>query len=363
MKRVLLAALLISFFAFSFFSEEKEIELKKTMLSPSVLVEEETSSLSNLDEINSKSSDLTMHNILEVLEVRKKIILPILDNIIAHPINCDQLIDNDKAFEELTNIYNRDEPINKYLDKEYNYEELLIAITPEMERQIQNKVEGHICFGFANRSTISALAGIWDQYPCTEAAACALAKINSILAIGNISYVYVNGKNVLFFKDEWTKLSDYIIMNYPDTWEAEAIKKWKVIKNNDMYSIEAMKAWENWIDFVENNDVLNNRYYKLNNTNYDVTRSFARAHYSTLSSIYLHRCDDAIDKKIIETGRIKIPPESIEMYNKHVELRQRERTKYPKYYREMSKLPRCYEMIRDHSPEHYKGDSPEPKKK
>ena len=153
------------------------------------------------------------------------------------------------------------------------------------------------------------------------------------------------------FKQEFDRMNLYISENYPDSWQGELARLRYVLHNSDQYSDETIDARIRWIDFVENNNILNNRHYRLFSKHRDYEEYFATFVYGDVEAVYLHRCEESAKNGLLKNG--KIPSEALENFNKHRDFEKIKKEKYPLKYTPMKLLPRCYELIKEHAPEHY----------
>jgi len=300
-------------------------------------------------------------NTVDALEVRRQYIDPILNQHWQKPIHCQKLIDDEQAFAELKELFEKAIPLDNLVDlppEDRDSIEMMQNISPELERRIQEKTEEKMILGHPTRSTIKILAEFWEKYPCTESGIISLFKINEILnKQTRYARVAQDGTTIYPYREFGIKLNDYILNNYPDCWETAILRR-KTDPNN-RYKVENAKAWETWIVYVESHDVLNNKYYSY------YTRSSAfdniRLNYSMLFDIYQGTCKEIGQKGIGKDG--KLPSEAIEMYQKYYDLWGKVGQKYPQYYKATDKdswygarwkARDCYRLIDQYAPQYAK---------
>lgn len=268
---------------------------------------------------------------------------PALQKILAHPVNCKSLEDDENAFNELKLVYSRNKPALDFLDPNLVKRRRKHQASTE---EILNATRGHITFSYLNQSTVEALYLIWKKYPCSEAAPIAL------LAIDDLFYHPLGIDFPVGFNDESNKLCQYIIANYPNTWQGELAKN-RYYGHNLNLSDQMMENFKDLIEFSEKNRVWENKYEIFYMNKIGAEYDFS-ADYRFLSYLYLQRCEQSADRGLKENG--KIPKEAIDMYNNHLENEKLLLQRHAQYPLKYSMLSRCHELIRDHAPEHYKGE-------
>jgi len=307
----------------------------------------------------------------KALELKYQYIYPFLNNILSNKVHCEKLIDDDESFTALQDIYQRNESYTSFIRDE-KYEDvrdsrpIVEFITPEIEIKYQEISEGNICFSWPNRYTVKSLYEIWDKSRCSEAAVLALIKIDSILY-----YAYTDDYTSTYPEGPYPPLGDidkimqFIIDNYPGSWQAEyarrgiAARKLGKKKYPPDISSEWITASERWVNYVENNEVLSNKYYKYYRNTNDPMRQFQTDFLDQLGILYAEKCKEVAISGINKNG--KIPPEAIEMYKKNYELWRSIKTKHPQFYNRKvmtqysrSKAKECYDLIERYAPEQVK---------
>jgi len=305
------------------------------------------------------------------LELKYQYIDLYLSYILSKKVHCEKLADDDESFTALQDIYQRNESYTSFIRDE-KYEDVRDArpivefITPGIERKYQETSEGHICFSWPNRYTVKSLYEVWEKSPCSEAGVLALLKIDYILY-----YAYTDDYTSTYPEGPYPPLGgiehilQYIIDNYPGSWQAEYARRGmaaRKLKNNAPdTSSQWIEASVRWINYVENNNVLNNKYYKFYRGINDTTREFQTTFLDQLGILYAEKCQEVAISGINKNG--KIPPEAIEMYNKNIELWKSIKTKHPQFYDNRKKIKNtysktkirdCYSLIEKYAPEQVK---------
>ena len=323
-----------------------------------------------------KTSSNPYQNTVEALEVRRQYIDPILKQHWQKPIHCQKLIDDETAFSELKEILKRNESVESSVENIVGFQtrdmdsyETMQRISPELEKQIQERSEGRIVLWHPTRSTIKTLAEFWEKYPCSESGILALFQIMKNVGHyeGSFATVILDGTTLYPYRDFTMKLGDYIIDNYPECWETEIIKKGKTMDYNNRYDEKNIVAIEKWIGYVENHNVLSNKYYKFSKNTAHPEDNFIIFNYGQVSDIYLNRCDEISQEATNKKGNIAASSidEAVQMYTKYYELWEGAKDKYPKYYEENKRgglfrnerqKKKCYIFIEQYAPDKVRHD-------
>jgi hypothetical protein len=263
----------------------------------------------------------------EAMKVRDEYIGAAVNEIISHPVNCQEIQDNEEAYQMLSALMAKQEKVSDIVeswDKDMILRQMKGDWDPKLERKIQNNLVGHITFDYPNKSTYEEIAEIWRKFPCSEA---------TIYLLWNI------GKR------------DYIKINYPQSWEAKQIAAFDVYNDYGPYSEETIAAYESLIDWGEEHNIPENRYYLMTY----VRDEFPFANYGVLSTAYKYICANGI--KQANAVNQPIPIQAVEMYRKDIALKRRMKERYPKYYEEQIKgiqsEPECHVLIKKYAPESY----------
>ena len=155
------------------------------------------------------------NSIFQSYLVRREYIIPVLEKIYSKPVKCQDVRDDDQAFEEFKKIIeNREQPesfLPFFNDDFYERLHTTNSITPELERKIQEGSGGHVTFVYPNGPAIEALAQINYKYPCSEAAALALIYVgNAIIQPGYLYVVPIAEKKYILAFEESYLLNQYI---------------------------------------------------------------------------------------------------------------------------------------------------------
>jgi len=307
----------------------------------------------------------------KALELKYQYIDPYLSNILSKKVHCEKLIDDDESFTALQDIFQGNESYTSFIrDEKYedvrNARPIVEFITPELEKKYQETSEGHICFSWPNQYTVKSLYEVWEKSHCSEAGVLALLQIDYILYhayTDQYTSIYPEGPHPPLGGIE--HILQYIIDSYPGSWQAEnarlrmSARKIGKKKYPPDISSEWITAFERWVNFVENNDVLTNKYYIFHAGTNDPTGHFQRDVLDQLGILYAEKCKEVAIKGINENG--KITAEAIEMYNKNLELWKSIKNKHPQFYNRKvmtqysrSKARECYDLIERYAPEQVK---------
>jgi len=314
----------------------------------------------NTQPFNWWKSDLSA---LKAVDIIKAYIRPFLDNIISHPVKCAELSDNEKAFALLKQIYSKDEPLKKILSKDLLDRDGRQYNAVQVQGALE-QMEGHITFVTLNRTTISALIEIWEKYPCSQAGAIALLEVSSLLnhAPGGLDIIYKDGKRQKALKEDINQIDVFIAINYPNSWQGElSVSRLSHSNNEELYSDTVINADMRWIQYVEDNNIVNNKYYQYwrRQNSVSLEKEFVNYDYGEVSHAYIRRCEEAAKKGLKENG--KIPQEAIDNFNKHMEIEKRAQKLHPEVYTQDDILlnSRCRRIIKQYAPEHYQELPPE----
>jgi len=271
--------------------------------------------------------------VAKAIDVRKLYLLPIFERIWSYSVKCDGLIDDPKALEEFNRAGKSEKPASKIADEKMNADMHSCKNLAEIETKFREN----------SQETIVALAQIQEKYPCSEAGAMAL--LSMITKLWRPDYLYYCAGWVM--EDEKIRIENYIISNYPNTWEAEKAKFWR--DNRGKSSLESIDLMKNLIRYQEENDLQNNKYFliwtqKLEGPNYNSTVSL----YETVASRYFSLGILSGNDSIKKTGRLSA--EGIKYCQEGLNTYEELKRKYPnaKKY-PASGIPhmgqRCYDMI------------------
>ena len=209
---------------------------------------------------NRTPNQMVYQRTVDALQVRRQYIDPVLKKHWQKPIQCKTIVDDEKAFTELEHMKKNAVGVSTLGDfstKDLNEWEAISKISPELERQIQEKSKGKMVIGHPTASTIEIWADFWEKYSCTDSGLIALFKIMRLLNDQTSLAVVIqqDGTKIYFFEDFTKKLGDYILANYPECWETQLIKRGKATYNNGRDSLARAAAWQQWIDYEEAHDV------------------------------------------------------------------------------------------------------------
>jgi len=264
--------------------------------------------------------------------VRKEYLMPVLEGIWSTPVKCTQLIDDPLALTDL-NSASEKQQVNSKQDADDSKNDMDACLNlAESEKMLRERMQGQL----------KALASIQQKYPCSEAASIALLEmINSIWRPDILSKC--GGHRIL--EDEKVKLENYIIDNYPDTWEAERAKFWRdTVKSKGLP--DKIVLLEQSIRYAETNNLQNNKYFILWNNRvggpqYDPIATS----YEVLISNYFWLGGGLGRDSIQKTGHLS--DEAIDYCKKGFEIFAELKKKYPNYTK--SEFPGngrvCHNMI------------------
>ena len=350
---VALIAFLLSVVVMANTRFKEEIQPRKSQSPPTALIPNQSS--------KSQHENYSLENVRkrrqEALEVRKSYIEPIFETIWSHPVNCTELEDNEEAFKKLKSIRENDQDPKDFLEfwNDRFHMQLPGNITPELEKSIQEGTIGHITSSYLNKTTVDAYAKIWEEYPCSEAAAVALLEIIP-------PYDYLGSV------EDWnsecrSNMHEYIISNYPESWQTKVANIRDSIQKYGTYSKKTMEVLEANIYYYDKNNTYENRYYQYLSRSPDPKRRAFSSNYGFLAEIYGRRCEEIAKNGIDKNG--EVPNEAIELYNKDFELWEMAQRKYPEYSDIIENshdkyvnfhMHICEELIKEHAPSHYRGN-------
>jgi len=287
---------------------------------PEVSYSKPDNSTKNTTDKNNQS----MKHLQPALDVLKKHLLPILQDIQSRPVHCDSIIDDPQALNDYQSIRNRNNvtKASQFFDEEMMKSIERETFTAEMEERLQQRTEGQITYAFPNASTVRALAQIHQKYPCAEASVIALMNIWNI--IWQPGHLYIN-EEISWLRLE-TEFLQYIISNYPNTWEAEFVKYLVEIHKpiDDLKRIDLNKAI---IKYTEENGILSDKYFTLYINRTDPDRNFVVDLYGQNAQKYFFLGMTAGKQSLKKSG--KLSKESIDLCEKGFDTFNEAINKYP----------------------------------
>jgi len=293
----------------------------------------------------------------EMIEYQKSLIIPVIDELLQHPIKCEAVVDdpiNFAIYQEL--MSNRkgfsltEFCIENGCDARQN---LYSCLSVELEKNIQEDLKDDICTAYPNPCTIKAFLKVWKENPCSEAAAIALIKAKSPL-YSALRYRDDDGATIKRnpYLNEINAIDDYLIANYPGTWQAQSAMCAKTIMNNAIESGAAITAQEAWIKRIERDKLLTNKYFVASFSS--TPRDFVSGEYGRLADMYSKRlkAQSNQDKRNMA--------EELQTCLKYYDLLVNVHDKYGndknlvKEFQRFHGSPYCVDLVRENAPEHAK---------
>jgi len=300
----------------------------------------------------------------QTLELKHQYTFPILNNIWSEPISCKKVNDDEKSYQKLEISYKQKDTCSGPLKYDAKDESPPDYFTPDFERLVEK--QNIICSAWPTRATYKSFADIWKDGPCSQAGIVSLILIDGMLFNNYDAFLragYYNNDNFPYMAENYKTLQ-YIIDNYPICWETEFARYLLARRLYEWNSEEQLAAAERWVKYVEDNsEVLHDRYYLLLSGEGNSVEDFRRFDKGELSRMYLERCSESAREGISKNG--KMPPEAIEMYNRHRKLIENDKKLFPKYYKKMEQFPGCYKYIEKYAPsevKHSKSELAHPEK-
>ena len=327
-----------------------------------------------IKELQGDDYDKKNERLVASIKVRREFISPVLEEVFKKHQYCPTVVDDNTAFEKLKAIASHREEATDFIDfmtmDDFRQIRKRFAITPELERKIQNASLGHICFWYTNPTTLEAFRMIWDENPCSEAAVLALMRMVDVLATGEHEYLvtnYISGpppmENTQPFYNEIIQLFEYIVQNYPNTWEGKLTKtrlaEWSCPITSDPFLCdEAITVLEEEILYLETNGISDTKYALFRFGKPDVTDDLLASGYDRLRESYLEKCNNFGLSDQYDDGRnLK---EALNYYKKYYAMQVKIQDKYPaKYHSRGTEDNRCHRYIKKHAPHEYRPDPPE----